>query len=341
MSNQVQTVEELSLEDFKEHYLNGEKPVLIRKYTKKWKALEWSLESMKAKSGHNTVFVRRNTSQEAYKVGKQYNIQSMLFSDYIDNMIADNKTSKSSYLAVQNIRKALPELCDDIEVPEYVGKLHGGPYLWIARQGHYEFCHFDPDDNILVVLSGQKKVKLFPANEIDKMYPNPLGSKGRTIQSRVNCDDPDYNQFPKFKNVRCYECTVNAGDMLYFPAFWWHQVTSTELTISVNMFFGNHGDNDFLTKIMNSSQWDGFKHWLLNIIEQNRERAQFAKVLQYLPDSVENFLLKQWHEIPNKKQRDKIVNLILNYCGLDCIPEKTISLTHAPPLKIRGLLWRS
>ena len=28
-------------------------------------------------------------------------------------------------------------LQDDIPIPDYVGKLHGGPYLWIALKGHY------------------------------------------------------------------------------------------------------------------------------------------------------------------------------------------------------------
>jgi len=129
--------------------------------------------------------------------------------------------------------------------------------------------------------------------------------------------------------------------MLYFPAFWWHQVTSIELTISINIFFGNHGENSYLTKIMNSPQWDCFQYWLLNIVEQNQGKEQFSKVLQYLPDSVSNFLLKQWHEIPTVEQLNRLVNLVLDYCNLLELPEKTVMLKHAPPLKIRGLLWRS
>ena len=36
------------------------------------------------------------------------------------------------------------------------GKLHLGPYLWLALRGHYEFCHFDPDDNFLVIIQGRE-----------------------------------------------------------------------------------------------------------------------------------------------------------------------------------------
>ena len=71
----------------------------------------------------------------------------MQFREYIENLQAGNKKSESSYLAVQNFKKALPQLSNDL--PPYegiVGKVHAGPYLWIARPGHYEYCHFDPDD---------------------------------------------------------------------------------------------------------------------------------------------------------------------------------------------------
>ena len=41
---------------------------------------------------------------------------------------------------------------------EQYGKLHLGPYLWLALKGHYEFCHFDPDDNFLIMIKGRKQV---------------------------------------------------------------------------------------------------------------------------------------------------------------------------------------
>ena len=118
-------------------------------------------------------------------------------------------------------------------------------------------------------------------------------------------------------------------------------MTSVEQTISVNMFFGNDGENAYVSKIMSTQQMGCFEYWLLNIVQQNREKEQFQKVLQYLDDSLKNFLLKQWHEIPTDEQLQKLCHLILNYCGLDRMPEKVVRLNHPPPLKIRGLLWRS
>ena len=30
--------------------------------------------------------------------------------------------------------------------------------MWVALKGHYEFCHYDPDDNFLVMIRGRKQV---------------------------------------------------------------------------------------------------------------------------------------------------------------------------------------
>ena len=49
------------------------------------------------------------------------------------------------------------------------------------------------------------------------MYPNKLGSKGRTIQSQINCDDPQENLpeniIQKFKSTKCTYCLLKEGDM--------------------------------------------------------------------------------------------------------------------------------
>lgn len=194
----------LSVEDFIEFHLETAKPVIIENFAKNWPCMEWTLSSLKEKAGDNFVHVRRNTLSDNYVTGRKYNIEKMAFGEYIDNLLQKNKKSMDSYLAVQNVKKALPQLEKDIPMPPYVGKLHAGPFLWIAREGHYEFCHFDPDDGFLVMISGRKKIKLYGC-DIKTMYPNPLGSKGKTVQSQVNCDEPDFDKFPKFAEAVCYE----------------------------------------------------------------------------------------------------------------------------------------
>ena len=34
---------------------------------------------------------------------------------------------------------------------------------------------------------------------------------------------PDYDKHPKFGKAKCADVTVAAGEMVYYPSFWWHQ----------------------------------------------------------------------------------------------------------------------
>ena len=85
--------------------------------------------------------------------------------------------------------------------------------MWVALKGHYEFCHFDPDDNFLLMIQGRKQVRLFGLEFLDAMYPNPLGSQGKTIQSQVNLDSPNLEKHPLFKEVDCQYCTLHPGEV--------------------------------------------------------------------------------------------------------------------------------
>lgn len=55
--------------------------------------------------------------------------------------------------------------------------------------------------------------------------------------SRVDIEQPDFTRYPKFKNAKPMEFTLEPGEMLYLPPFWWHQVESLEPAISVSFWW--------------------------------------------------------------------------------------------------------
>eukprot|EP00052_Salpingoeca_macrocollata_P005126 m.45569 g.45569 ORF g.45569 m.45569 type:complete len:241 (-) comp14681_c0_seq2:132-854(-) len=198
---------------------------------------------------------------------------------------------------------------------------------------------------VSVVQRGKKRVKIYGSNDFLKLYPNPLGYKGRTIQSQVDCDAPDLTRFPEFQHTTCYECEVNAGEMLFIPAFYWHQVTTVVNTISVNYFFGDRDGRCYLAKIMEAPRLAVFTHWLLNIVEQNRSFKSFERTLQRLPEALQHFLLKQWHDTVAPDQLERLVRIVLDYLQLQAVPpvsaeEHDHQAKNPVPLKIRGLRWR-
>jgi hypothetical protein len=214
---------------FRANYFLNNRPLVIRDAMKTLDFgtafANWSLDYLHDKCGANKVYVRRNTIESSYRQGKAYLVQEIEFKSYVKDLVEDNPTARNSYLAVQNLKKAFAQVNDELRMPpEIVEKLHAGPFLWIARKDHYEYTHMDPDDNLLTVVRGRKLVRLYGC-DVHAMNPNELGSKGRTIQSQIDCDNFARNnlseeQAERFKNTTCYYCMLKEGDCLYFPAFW-------------------------------------------------------------------------------------------------------------------------
>jgi len=342
-NTEIPRVANLTEIDFHQQYFLKAKPVIITDATEDWGARQWTIQSLVDKVGEKEVWIRGKTNQDEYKAGKAYTIRKDTFSSYCSDLVAENATAKSSYLAVASMAQAFPELLQDVPMPKYLnnyGKLHLGPYLWVALRGHYEFCHFDPDDNFLVMIQGRKQVRLFGI-DIDSMYPNPLGSHGKTVQSQVNCDSPDFEKFPKFSNATCAHCILQPGEMLFIPAFYWHQVTALDTGISLNTFYGDPGKEAFVSKLFRAPYKEHFFYWITNIVQQNREYQSFNKILSRLPEVIHNFFMKQWHEAPSKENVDKTVQIVKNHLGISTLPDPILGPGKFPPLlKIRGLLHR-
>ena len=79
-------------------------------------------------------------------------------------------------------------------------------------------------------------------------------------------------------------------------------MTALDTGISLNMFYGDPGDNVFISKMFREPYRQHFHYWFLNIIEQNRDQQSFQKILSRLPEVCGHFFVKQWHEVPSEDQ---------------------------------------
>ena len=335
---------DLPPDKFHREYFLKARPVIITGATDSWPARSWTIPGLMERIGNNEVWVRGKTNLEDYRVGKAYTIRRDTFGSYCSDLLKGNAKARSSYLAVASLAQAFPELIPDVPLPEHLtenGKLHLGPYMWVALKGHYEFCHFDPDDNFLIMIQGRKTVRLF-GYDIENLYPNPLGSHGKTVQSQVNVVTPDMEKFPNFANAKCEHCVLSPGEMLFIPAFYWHQVTALDTGISLNTFYGDGSPNGFIDKILKPPYQPHFEYWILNIINQNLKCESMNRMLPRMNEVLFHFLVKQWHDEASAEQIGKIIQVVLKHLKLEELPPKIESDTSRfpPVLKIRGLLHR-
>ena len=111
-----------------------------------------------------------------------------------------------------------------------------------AAEGARSILHFDQYDNLFVQISGTKTFILYDPQQTKHLYAYPIHHPLDT-RSQVDLNDRDgcTKAYPRLNNAIGHKITLQAGQALFLPCYWWHEVltepTDDELTVSVNFWF--------------------------------------------------------------------------------------------------------
>eukprot|EP00949_MAST-11_sp_MAST-11-sp1_P000584 g584.t1 len=131
--------------------------------------------------------------------------------------------------------------------------------MWMgnASNASKSALHYDDFDNFYVVLRGRKSFTIFSPADTPRLYPvgQPVKieangeirirerswwrSGGDLLPHFSYIQDTavvDPKVFPKFAGTRQINVEVQAGEMLFLPAGWWHQVTSFGDNVALNFW---------------------------------------------------------------------------------------------------------
>lgn len=119
------------------------------------------------------------------------------------------------------------------------------PRLWIGNATRAAL-HNDHDLNLACVVAGRRHFLLFPPDEVDNLYIGSLSHtpSGRPI-SVADLDAPDFEAFPRLRQAfeRAQAVTLEPGDALFIPRYWWHQVTAEgPVGMLVNFWWGAYAN---------------------------------------------------------------------------------------------------
>ena len=92
-------------------------------------------------------------------------------------------------------------------------------------------AHFDMSNNAAACMVGRRRFTLFPPDQIANLYPGPLfPTPGGQAISMVDFDAPDLDRFPGFEAAikTAQVAEMAAGDLLVYPAMWWHRVDALD-----------------------------------------------------------------------------------------------------------------
>ena len=260
----------ISLEDFYFRFYTRRRPVVIRTQSLAqlgWQTHLWSNEYLAQKAGAQQVLVQR-------RGGAAYGTESsayvpMLFMDFLKQVMTRPGGDDSIYLNLQTdnvIEPPLLQLLGDFSIPPYFKDLHLRCInLWMGNSEKTIVTplHHDFNDNLYVVAEGRKHFTLFPPEQAPNLYPRgqllgvePNGIvryaslSGKPHLSQVDIHAPDLERFPQYAAAEPTrtEVDIQAGEMLFLPAGWFHQVSSSGRHIAVS-FFGVVPETAELTRV--------------------------------------------------------------------------------------------
>ncbi|KAK9055751.1 hypothetical protein SSX86_026836 [Deinandra increscens subsp. villosa] len=157
-------------------------------------------------------------------------------------------------------RVQLGGLIEDIQTPLLLlTKTLASINLWMNSAQTRSSTHYDPHHNLLCVVSGSKQVDLWPPSSSPFLYPMHLYGEASN-HSAVPIDRPDLSVHPRAEDSKKYSQRVilRAGDALFIPEGWFHQVDSESLTVAVNFWWQSemmsgmleHMDSYYLRRIL-------------------------------------------------------------------------------------------
>lgn len=232
---QIERVENLSLDDFFHHYYSANRPVVLTKAVEHWPAMEkWSFPYLKERWGDIEVEVQMGReSDPRYDQHHDQLATQMKFADYLDKCLSV-ESSNDFYMTSRNMRlhkEALEGIVADITpLPPMLTEEFSGTiaFLWVGPKGTITQLHHDMSNNLHTQIVGSKRLLMADPFQMPYMYHY------NNYWSRVPYPEyPDLIKYPKFQSTKFFEAVLEPGDSIFIPVFWWHYVEALKPSITV------------------------------------------------------------------------------------------------------------
>jgi hypothetical protein len=235
----IDRVEGISTKEFARDYIRARRPVVLAGAANPWPAMEkWSFEYFKGIGEDTTVGVEVGNANQYRTFREKWNLSKYI--NYIVSGRFDGLDGRGDrpggipYLVVFDLFKHFPHLVEDVDFSMWPNghRFYAG---WIGPQGAYTGLHYDKCHGLLAQIRGSKRLRVYDPGQWPYMYESSKWDFG-SVLSRVDARHPDLEKFPLFAKAEYQEVVIEAGDILYIPRRWPHDVLTLSPSISLSCF---------------------------------------------------------------------------------------------------------
>lgn len=277
----------MNTDQFNAGFGNRTKPAIITDALGDWRVNErWTPEHITEMVGDRQVEISR-TERKMFQHSPTQPIRAEYSSETISFKEAADAISMASggqlYVMQQSIPEKLPELMDILRIPHWIEVDKPTINLWFGRSTVTPL-HYDSANNMFAQVHGSKTFTVFSPDDTFSLYPFPIES-GMPHLAHVDVNQPDLVNHPAFTKATPLSVELNTGELLFLPSFWWHQVSSSNLAVSVSFWWhpdveqildSSNSDRDF-RRLFQHDRLASFETALL--VPKGLELMQFAEML--------------------------------------------------------------
>jgi hypothetical protein len=232
-----------------EAVLNGQTPMVFKGLTRDWPLVREGLTSPQAamaylsshdRGGRLLAYVGAPDIKGRFfyddsRTAMNFRAERAGLGDILQRIQSgfDQAEAPSLYVGSTDLDSYFPSLRAENDLglgPEAFGSEPPLASIWIGNRT-VAAAHYDMSNNIAVCAVGRRRFTLFPPDQVANLYPGPLEpTPGGQVVSLVDFDAPDFERHPRFKDAlaAAQVAELEPGDVLIYPALWWHQVEALD-----------------------------------------------------------------------------------------------------------------
>ncbi|WP_343527016.1 cupin-like domain-containing protein [Sphingomonas sp.] len=251
-----------------------DEPVVLRGHAADWPLVRAGLGSARAAADYVLRFdggrpvtgyigapeIQGRFHYDATATALNFQAQSFALRDFLARLLAEGDgpagTGASLYMGSTDLDAYLPGFRaeNDLVPPDGLFARHPPlASIWIGNRT-IASAHYDMANNAAICAVGRRRFTLFPPDQIGNLYPGPLApTPGGQVVSMVDIARPDLDRHPRFAEAVAHAqvAELEPGDMLVYPALWWHHVEALDgFNILVNYWW--NAAPDFLDTPMDT-----------------------------------------------------------------------------------------